>query len=316
MMMTSTQSFLTQLFDYAGMFPPAKLPLKEALDNYLGYRRNSPHAWMLGRFICPVAQLDDLVKMSLSPGDLSLLRVSALGRQSPDAASIASTLDTDMRAIGDFRRAVGRDSVVNAFELALPPDAVENPDAFRAVASRLSPARLVGFFEIPLRPTWQDDVSRVAGAIGSLAHDESGSLGLKLRCGGASAAAFPGDADVAHFVISCLAEKLPWKATAGLHHPGRTWDSSLKVCQHGFLNLFGASLLAWTLNLKKDDLLPILADRDASHFRFDAGGFSWHGPDQTFNCSEIAEARAWATSLGTCSFTEPCDDLRAMGVID
>src|SRR5258708_21514392 len=61
-MSPSLRALLTGAIDYAGMFPPAKLPLEEAFRNYLNYRE-SPDAWMLGRFICPVGRLEELAQL-------------------------------------------------------------------------------------------------------------------------------------------------------------------------------------------------------------------------------------------------------------
>jgi hypothetical protein len=55
----SAKAFLGQLIDYAGLFPPAGLPLEEAIANYGRYRTAS-EAWMLARFIVPVSKLSDL----------------------------------------------------------------------------------------------------------------------------------------------------------------------------------------------------------------------------------------------------------------
>jgi len=49
------RELLAGLIDYAGVFPPAALPLDQALANYARYR-TSREAWMLGRFVLPVAQ--------------------------------------------------------------------------------------------------------------------------------------------------------------------------------------------------------------------------------------------------------------------
>src|SRR5882757_4734763 len=53
------RALLSGLIDYAGMFPPAKLSLAEAAKNFLEYM-SGRHAWMLGRFVVPAAQLEEL----------------------------------------------------------------------------------------------------------------------------------------------------------------------------------------------------------------------------------------------------------------
>jgi hypothetical protein len=46
------RALLTRLFDHAAMFPPASLPLDEALAED-DRARASEHAWLLGRFVVP-----------------------------------------------------------------------------------------------------------------------------------------------------------------------------------------------------------------------------------------------------------------------
>lgn len=54
------RALLENLIDYAGAFPPATLPCREAFRNYEEYRRSS-HAWMLGRFVVTAGDLDLLL---------------------------------------------------------------------------------------------------------------------------------------------------------------------------------------------------------------------------------------------------------------
>jgi hypothetical protein len=50
---------LSRFFDHAPMFPPASLPLDEALAEDRRARQ-SEHAWLLGRLVWPAAQLAEL----------------------------------------------------------------------------------------------------------------------------------------------------------------------------------------------------------------------------------------------------------------
>ena len=60
---------VTGLFDYAGLFPPARLPMQPVVENYARYAIGE-HAWMLGRLACPVSRLDELTEHAaiLMPG--------------------------------------------------------------------------------------------------------------------------------------------------------------------------------------------------------------------------------------------------------
>ena len=54
----SLRTLLTEIVDYAGLFPPSELTMATAVQNYSNYLK-AEHAWMLGRFVCPVARLEE-----------------------------------------------------------------------------------------------------------------------------------------------------------------------------------------------------------------------------------------------------------------
>ncbi|MBE0681463.1 MAG: hypothetical protein IH589_06080, partial [Anaerolineales bacterium] len=54
-------------------------------------------------------------------------------------------------------------------------------------------------------------------------------------------------------------------------------------------------------------------DEDAASFVVDETGFSWKNLRVTN--SEILNARIYMTSFGSCSFDEPRDDLRKIGIL-
>jgi len=55
----SLRALLTNLVDYAGLYPPAALSLPEALDNYKRYLA-SPESWILNRLVLPAPKLSDV----------------------------------------------------------------------------------------------------------------------------------------------------------------------------------------------------------------------------------------------------------------
>src|SRR5215211_8386196 len=56
MLKQSTRILLTEIIDYAGLFPPASLEMEQVVANYALYRED-PNTWMLARLIVPVARL-------------------------------------------------------------------------------------------------------------------------------------------------------------------------------------------------------------------------------------------------------------------
>lgn len=118
----------------------------------------------------------------------------------------------------------------------------------------------------------------------------------KIRLGGD---AIPASQAVADFLRRCAAARLPFKATAGLHHPLRNPP------MHGFINLFLAAAVAW----RGEDPLATL---DEQSFHFSDEAVEW--PNHKLYASELREAREnFAISFGSCSFEEPIDDLKALG---
>lgn len=78
------KELLSGLIDYAGLFPPAKLPLETALDNFRAYRADE-FSWFLRSFVVPAANINS-VPESMN-GAISVLSDLDENR----AASIEST---------------------------------------------------------------------------------------------------------------------------------------------------------------------------------------------------------------------------------
>ena len=109
----------------------------------------------------------------------------------------------------------------------------------------------------------------------------------------------PASEDVASFLLSGV----PFKATAGLHHP-------IRAQMHGFINVFVAAALAW-YGADRAMLIDALEERDARAFEFDDDALHWRG--RALTTAQIAAARRdFAHSFGLCSFEEPVRDLRAL----
>src|SRR5262245_39946773 len=121
-MTASLRALLANIIDYAGMFPPAQLPMDEAIRNYARYR-TEPESWMLGRFICPASRLSEL-----SPYVAQVFRdgppmaISALGRGGNDEASFLEGLKQDLADIDWFRARHERRVTVDVIETRLPAE--------------------------------------------------------------------------------------------------------------------------------------------------------------------------------------------------
>jgi len=139
-------------------------------------------------------------------------------------------------------------------------------------------------------------------------------VGVKLRTGGLDALAFPSCDDVANIIAHCRQEKLAMKFTAGMHHPVRHFNAPLNVMRHGFLNVFGAGLLAHNHDLSVPEISAILAETESSAFEFSETGFAWR--QLNVEISKIRTLRSrFFSGFGSCSFTEPRDDLFGLALL-
>jgi len=129
----------------------------------------------------------------------------------------------------------------------------------------------------------------------------------KIRTGGLTPAAVPSSAELARFLILAAAANVPFKATAGLHHPIRS------ETMHGFLNMFLAAALVYKGGTESG-ALATLDETSPEAFRFDDDGVSWHSHRLT--AAQIRDARQnFAIGFGSCSFDEPVADLRTIGLL-
>jgi hypothetical protein len=313
-MPSSLYAFLHRLIDYAGLFPPANLALEPALRNYAAYQ-TGPDAWMLGRFICPAAQLADLDTALFTPA--APLALATLTPQTDTADEFLAALFSSLKAMAAF--SVERGPVVSLPTIELPlPAGVSARADLRALldsaarAFDASPLTLTPFFELPLGPDWQPALTGCLDLLADYNATRFHPAGFKLRTGGPTPAAFPAAEVIADALTLCRDRGVALKCTAGLHHPLRRYDESVQTKMHGFVNLFGAGILARVHALPAAQVQTILADEDPAHFAFTENHFTWQ--DLSADTAAIIAARtASLIAYGSCSFDEPRADLKALG---
>lgn len=127
----------------------------------------------------------------------------------------------------------------------------------------------------------------------------------KIRCGGET---FPSVDELAAFVCACRDAGKPFKATAGLHHPLRT------PAQHGFLNLLAAAVFGFAFELDERDLAALLGEEDPAAFALDDASFSARGWRAGAGAITAARQELFI-AYGSCSFSEPVEDLQALGFL-
>lgn len=287
----SLRALLENLIDYAGLFPPAALSIKQAVMNYADYL-NSEHAWMLGRFIVPAAQLDDF------QSEFDLLASTAIWRISVLSSSVG--FSRDLQRVLKFNNDNARRVVVDAFELK-----VNDSDEMMSVTHELNNLRAANDFYVFFELALNENLNELIGAINK-AH-------AKIRAGGVEAKQIPSSAHVLNFIRGCHHYNASFKATAGLHHPLRAEQNltyeidAPRALMHGFLNVFLAA--AFVLEgMNSANALRLLEETDCAAFTFTDEAAAWREHKIATDKLLIAR-RNFALSFGSCSFTEPIEDL-------
>jgi hypothetical protein len=225
-------ALFARLIDHAPLFPPAQLPLPEALEEHR-QAREGPHGWIARRFVCPASVLASLDGEELA---LSVVLDADVGLDDPRIESVE-----------------------------VPPGGSVPSSRFEAY---------------------------VEGAMPPLSSPRAR---VKVRCG----PAVPLVSELAEVVRACREHGVPFKATAGLHHPVR------QEGQHGFLNLLAAAVFG--------DEEAALAEEDLGAFRLDRESFRWR--ERAASVADVEQGRKLFVAFGSCSFSEPVDDLVALGFL-
>lgn len=285
---------LTGLVDHAGLFPPAALTMREAVAEYATHR-GGPHAWMLGRFVCPVARLAEFADAAGPRIDPAApWRLAALA---------GDGIAADLAVVAAFD-ATHRGATIDVVEVK-----ASTADAVAAIARAARGVPVAVYVEVPVA----EDPTPLVEAIGAAG------LRAKIRTGGVTADAFPTPPRVARFLGACVRAKVPFKATAGLHHPLRgeyrlTYaPDAPHGTMFGFLNVFLAAALLRDGGTEAD-AVALLEERDPGAITADDRRVAWRG--RTLLTARLAQLRdAAAVSFGSCSFAEPVADLTALGFL-
>jgi hypothetical protein len=290
---SSIRILLTHLIDYAGLFPPAGLNMQKAVTNYDAYL-GSEYSWMLGRFIVTAARLNEFSE--------ALAQLPTTSKPWPLSALLGRDPTADLARIAAFNMNQ-RHAAIGSVEVK-----AETSDDVKRLAD-IIPREFATYFEIPLSGC----ESACIAAIGDCRRS------AKIRTGGETADKFPDPSRVVEFMKFCAEAKVPFKATAGLHHPLRSihrmtyQPDSASALMHGFLNVFlAAAFLRGGMN--PQSAIDLLEERAPETIRFDSDGVTWR--EHRLSASEIAAARqGFSVSFGSCSFQEPVDDLQSFGLL-
>ncbi len=255
------------LIDYAGVFPPARLPVTEARRRYTE-AVGGEEGWILGPCLLRAGQLPDLL-----PG------------QAPDRLGVV--LDLPIREVSDRMQ-------IQQVELLTSAGSV---DGEVRAAAEMAPV-VYAESRSTDGPAFLEEIA--------ILRNQGIDVRAKLRTGGLSPQSPPSVGRVARFVETAVRLRVPFKATAGLHHPFRGPRDLPGAVEHGFINLLAAVRAA----LAGDSVAirSALAETDPHHF--DPAAATWRKVGRTVTPESI---RAAFRSFGSCSLTEPFSYLRELG---
>ena len=301
----SLQALLERSIDFAGLFPPASLDLDSAVNDHAKYLRSSER-WMLSTFVLPVSKFGATQQFLGLFDKANPLLISALGAKTENAAAFLAALDDVASGVRGLSEQENSPAAVSQLEMFLP----------RGIT--LSQLNEAGFLLKDISVFWEAPSSDAERVISLLANYNAsrGSrpiFGYKMRTGGVTADAFPASNEIARALVAAAAYRVPIKFTAGLHHPVRQYREEVQTKMHGFLNVLGAAVLAGQHSWSVDRTTELLEDEEAGSFRFTDHCFTWR--DWQIDLQELKKRRALVTTFGSCSFDEPRDDLRALGLL-
>jgi hypothetical protein len=292
---------LEHAVDYAGLFPPAELDMRAAVGNYADYLA-SPDRWALGRFVVPLGRLAELEQAA---ADL-VPKAPSRGAW-PLAVLLSAGAPEEIEKLGEFncRHAAEGAGAMSGDVVEVKAGSVEALERIMATVPRY----LTVYVEIPLLPDPAPLVS-AAGRLGARA---------KVRTGGVTAESFPAPAELVRFIRACTDAAVPFKATAGLHHPLRaayrlTYEpGSDSGLMYGYLNVFLVAALL-RQGASDSDAARLLEERDPAAIRVSDTGLEWE--DYRLDLAALERTRSdGIVSFGSCSFTEPVGELRALELI-
>jgi len=280
--MTAIETLLAGLFDFAGLYPPASLDMRTAVRNYLRYLQGA-HRTSLGRFVVHADRISEL--HDVAGESFAQIRLSVV-----------------VAADGDIRRVL--ESLGHLNDVALECKVVSAANVERVKEQRSEDVEC--YFEIPMEiDEGLLDAVKLCGAR------------AKLRMGGVTAEAFPSAKAIVKMLKALAERQLPFKATAGLHHPIRsrhafTYEAgSAAGTMHGFMNLACAATVLHFGGAERDTM-QIFEEEDPGAWRITYDEIQCRGFRWTLEQMHAARQH-FLISIGSCSFEEPIRDLESLG---
>lgn len=326
----SINQLLNSAVTYAGLYPPASLKLNEALRNYVDFS-HSKYAWMLANFILPHHELPFLSSFAdrkhRLKGPLSLCITGPETNTLFEFKNVINNIEQQIMAAhtgypGEVR--------TNLLELKLPLSSIEtlNPEelikALEAVVSTTAESRLLPhrvFFEVPGNEYDAELTKKVIKVIA--VHNKSILKrkvnnylfsGIKINCSTKKSGKIPSASYLAEVILYARDANVAVKFSGSENTPYPSYSYSLGAKMHGFINIFAASILAYTQDLTVDETIEVIEEKRPDNFTFKDEYFAWR--ELAAPTIEIKMLRMLSiTTFNFTSFTTPIDGLKELGYL-
>jgi len=282
-----TPLWLQAFVDDAAIFPPASTPLDQAVTEH-AVHRSSEYAGFVGGFVVSDVKVADLAKLATGPDPLAvnLVVTGGAGAIEPAVTWVGRSEGLELRAV-EFALRDEEDLAHNAGRLVKVVD---------SLGEALDDVQV--FAEPPIPPGMPSH-----GWLAALDELAAREISLKFRTGGLSDELFPTSSQLASCIEASLDRELPFKCTAGLHHAVRHRDHETGFEHLGFLNVLLATRVAFDGGTVAETT-QVLDD----HYANDLVALARQ--------SDLEGARRWFTSYGSCSVSDPLEDLVGLGLLE
>ncbi|MBA3367979.1 MAG: hypothetical protein H0T99_04810 [Geodermatophilaceae bacterium] len=273
---TALTGLFGALLDDAALFPPGNAAMADALSAHPHHLAGT-YGFMVGRFLCPASRVPELAQAWLrsEPLTVGLIADTGLDGLSDAITQIVTDPQLDLGAV----------------EIVLP--AGPAPEALGDILAAL-PA-VTGYVELPRGQNWSTDLDAIAAA----------GREAKFRTGGATRGAVPAPEELAAFITACVARRVAFKCTAGLHHAICGVEDEAGNTQHGFLNVLLATQAA-IFGEDDEEIVGWLREGSAEVIVHALRAMHEH---------DARRIRTSFIGFGSCSVTEPVNELTELGLL-
>ena len=297
---------MQQPIDYAGLFPPAQLGMREALAEY-GAALDSDDEWIVNRFVCPAQRVDECIGLlkeaKTKTGEDPNVEFSIVGTALTAGAGAVESIQSDQEQVKQAFYHGG----VGTYEIRLPdgPEFDACLGAVKKCFNWFDERDVEVYLEVPWGPNMSEQMAKASSTIDGVC--------FKARTGGTTPEQFPDVRELASFLVEVAGLESLYKLTAGLHQPLRHYDSDLACFHHGFLNVMIAGALATIQHATLSEVEQVLSIEDPALIIFTDKTVEALG--NVLTLKDIDEWWLFFGGFGSCSYREPIEGLQQVGFV-